>query len=73
MKRFAWGRWLVVGYFLIGLLDAVYANNWGDEPYRSFAYHLGQGLVWPVMVLPGLGKFIGGLLIVAMVAFVMAS
>jgi hypothetical protein len=30
-------------------------------------------LVWPVVVLPGLGKFIGGLLIVAMVAFVMAS
>ena len=66
MKRFAWGRWVVVGYFLIGLLYAVYANNWGDEPYRSFAYHLGQGLVWPVVVLPGLGKFIGGLLLVAM-------
>ena len=73
MKRVAWVRWVLVGYFLIGLLYAVYANNWGDEPYRSFAYHLGQGLVWPVMVLPGLGKFIGGLLIVAMVAFVIAS
>ena len=73
MKRVARVRWVLVGYFLIGLLYAVYANNWGYETYRRFAYHLGQGLVWPVMVLPGLGKFIGGLLIVAMVAFVMAS
>lgn len=73
MKRIACVRWMLVGYFLIGLLYAVYAHYWGDQPYRSFAYHLGQGLVWPVMVLPGLGKFIGGLLIVAMVAFVMAN
>ena len=43
MKRVAWVRWVLVGYFLIGLLYAVYANNWGDQPYRSFAYHLGQG------------------------------
>lgn len=65
---------IVLGiYFLIGLIYTIYASNWGDESYKSLAYHLGQGLVWPVMIFPGIGKWIGGLLIVAMVAFVMGS
>ena len=65
---------IVLGiYFLIGLIYTIYASNWGDESYKSFAYHHGQGLVWPAMIFPGFGKWIGGLLIVAMVAFVMGS
>lgn len=73
MKRFAWGRWVLAGYLLIGLLYAIYANHWGDDSYRDFAYHLGQGAVWPVVVLPGLGKLIGGLLIAAVIVVVLAS
>ena len=65
---------IVLGiYLLIGLIYTIYASNWGDKSYKSFAYHLGQGLVWPAMIFPGIGKWIGGLLIVAMVAFVMGS
>ena len=48
---------IVLGiYFLIGLIYTIYASNWGDESYKSFAYHLGQGLVWPAMIFPGIGK-----------------
>ena len=46
---------IVLGiYLLIGLIYTIYASNWGDESYKSFAYHLGQGLVWPAMIFPGI-------------------
>lgn len=67
------GRVLIVGYFLIGLLYAVYAHFWGPDPFRTFAFHVGQGLLWPVAFFPGLGKVIAGIVIVAVIAALMAS
>lgn len=59
--------WLIRGYFIIGLLFAIYQNYWGAQSYKSFAYHLGQGIVWPAVMFPSVGKFIGGVLILLIV------
>lgn len=59
--------WLIRGYFIIGLLFALYQNYWGPHSYKSFAYHLGQGVIWPAMMFPSVGKFIGGVLILLIV------
>jgi predicted membrane-bound spermidine synthase len=40
--------------------------------YRSFAYNLGRGLIWPVILLPVLGKIIGAIIIVAVVLTLLA-
>jgi hypothetical protein len=36
--------WLIRGYFIIGLLFTLYQSFWGQYSYKSFAYHLGQGI-----------------------------
>lgn len=59
--------WLIRAYFIIGLLFAIYQNFWGQQSYKSFAYHLGQGIVWPVVMFPSVGKFIGGILILLII------
>lgn len=59
--------WLIRGYFIIGLIFALYQNYWGSQSYKSFAYHLGQGIVWPAVMFPSVGKFIGGVLILLIV------
>lgn len=61
--------WLFRGYFIIGLLFAIYQSVWGQNSYRSFTYNLGQGLVWPASMFPSVGSFIGGVLIVIIVGF----
>jgi hypothetical protein len=67
------GRILFAGYFLIALLYAVYAHFWGPEPFRSFAFHLGQGVLWPVLVFPSLGPVIAGIVVLIFVAVLMGS
>lgn len=67
------GRILIAGYFLVALLYGVYAHFWGPEPFRSFAFHLGQGLVWPAAMFPALGKVIAGIVILIFIAVVMSS
>jgi len=32
---------------------------WGRYAYKGFFYNLGQGLIWPAVVFPSLGKLIG--------------
>jgi hypothetical protein len=59
--------WLIRGYFIIGLLFALYQNYWGSQSYKSFAYHLRQGVIWPAVMFPSVGKFIGGVLILLIV------
>ena len=66
--------WLIRAYFIIGLLFAIYQNFWGQQSYKSFAYHLGQGIVWPAVMFPSVGKFIGGMLLLLIIgAFVLRS
>ncbi|MCX5468858.1 hypothetical protein [Acinetobacter nematophilus] len=55
--------WLIRGYFIVGFLFALYQNYWGPHSYKSFTYHLGQGVIWPAMMFPSVGKFIGGVII----------
>lgn len=62
--------WLIGCYCSIGLLFAVYQHFWGHQSYKSFAYHLGQGLVWPAVMFPSVGKFIGGIMILLFIGFI---
>ncbi|MGF6727768.1 putative membrane-bound spermidine synthase [Paraburkholderia sp. GAS41] len=39
----------------------------GATHYKSFAYNLGRGLIWPVVMIPALGKIIGAIVLVAVV------
>ncbi|MFX9848259.1 hypothetical protein ABTP21_00005 [Acinetobacter baumannii] len=38
--------------------------------YKPFTYNLGQGLVWPAVMFPTVGKIIGGILILLFIWFV---
>jgi hypothetical protein len=60
-------------YLAIGALFALYAWMFGANSYKGFAYHLGSGLVWPIMLFPGLGKLIGAGILVLFVALVTMS
>lgn len=60
-------------YFALGLLFALYGWLFGDNSYKSFAYHLGTGVVWPVVLFPGLGKLLGAGILVLFVALVTMS
>ena len=54
---------LIGGYLTIGLFFAVYQHFWGQYSYKPFMFNIGQGLVWPAMLFPSVGKFFGGVLI----------
>ncbi|OUY07433.1 hypothetical protein [Acinetobacter populi] len=62
--------WLISTYFGIGVLYAIYQHFWGQYNYKPFGFNLGQGIFWPAMMFPGVGKFIGGLLILAVIGFI---
>ena len=62
--------WLIGGYFAIGLLYAVYQNFWGQYSYKSFAYHLGKSVVWPAVMFPSVGKFIGGVILLILLCVI---
>lgn len=64
---------VLIGYALIGLGHAIYSHFFGELSYKGFGYQLGQGLVWPLVVFPGLGKIVGALLVTAMVAFILST
>jgi hypothetical protein len=59
--------WLIRGYFIIGLLFTLYQSIWGQYSYKSFAYHLGQGVIWPAVMFPSVGKLIGGILLLLII------
>jgi len=64
---------IVLVYLALGVLFALYAWLFGDTSHKSFAFNLGMGIVWPVMLFPGLGKAIGAAIIVLFIGAVMAS
>ncbi|MCH4249242.1 MAG: hypothetical protein LKF82_15720 [Acinetobacter populi] len=59
--------WVISGYFIIGFFFAVYQHFWGQYNDKSFMFNLGQGLVWPAVMFPSVGKFIGGVLILLII------
>ena len=56
-----------MAYFIIGLLFTIYQHFWGQYSYKSFAYHLGQGVICPAVMWPSVGKFIGGIIILIVI------
>lgn len=63
MKKFIWF------YVLMIVIVAIYGNWWGDFAYRGFGYNLGRALFWPFVMFPGVGKAVGGIIIVGLVLF----
>ncbi|MCA7024936.1 hypothetical protein [Stenotrophomonas sp. 17(2023)] len=64
-------RGLVIGlYVLMIFVFAIYGNWWGDQAYRGFMYNLGGAIFWPIILFPGLGKVIGGLLMLGVLGFI---
>lgn len=61
---------LIVAYLAIGILYGAYEHYFGSQPGLPWGTCIGHGLAWPAVLIPGLGKVIGGLLILAFVAFV---
>ncbi|WP_225781145.1 hypothetical protein [Xenophilus sp. Marseille-Q4582] len=59
---------LLLIYGAVGLLYALYAYFFGATSHRGLFYNLGQGIVWPAVMFPALGKFIGGLIWVLVIA-----
>ena len=61
---------LIGGYLVIGFFFAVYQHFWGHYNYKSFMYNIGQGIVWPAVMFPSVGKFIGGVIILIIIALI---
>ncbi|MEC7119090.1 MAG: hypothetical protein VXW65_04185 [Pseudomonadota bacterium] len=62
---------ILVGiYASIGLLFAVYQHFWGYYNDKSFAYNLGQGVVWPAVMFPVVGQVIGGVIMIAVIGYI---
>lgn len=60
---------LISTYLVIGFFFAIYQHFWGQFNYKPFTYNLGQGLFWPAVMFPVVGKIIGGILILCLVGF----
>ena len=56
-------------YALIGLVFALY-KHFGTYDHHGFAYHLGQGIVWPAVMFPSIGKAIGAMIMMAVIGYV---
>lgn len=65
------GRIVVGFYVLMIFVFAIYGNWWGANAYKGFFYNLGQSLIWPVIILPGLGKAIGALVLLGLISLLM--
>lgn len=64
-------KWILAGvYAFIGLLFAIYQHFWGYYNYKSFAYNLGQGIVWPAVMFPVVGQVIGGVITIAVIGYI---
>ena len=61
---------LISIYLVIGFFFAVYKHFWGQYNYKSFAYNIGQGFVWPAVMFPVVGKIVGGILSLLFIWFV---
>jgi hypothetical protein len=67
MKRVVLGL-----YALCVVVFAIYGNWWGTFAYKGFAYNLGRALIWPAIILPGVGKIIGVAILIAFILFVLS-
>ena len=58
--------YLIWAYLAVGLLYAIF----GGVDGKPFSYNLGRGLIWPAVMFPSFGKFLGGLVIVGLCGLV---
>lgn len=58
---------IISAYFAIAVLVALYLSIWGTLAYRGVAYNAGRALFWPLVIFPGAGVVVGGLIMVAVV------
>ena len=61
---------IIISYCSIALLFALYGWLFGAEKYRGFFYNAGKALVWPTIIFPSLGAFIGGIIMVLVIVFI---
>lgn len=64
---------VIAAYIGFGVLYALYAWIFGDTAHKSFAYNLGQGLVWPAAMFPELGSILGAIVLVIFIAVISLS
>ena len=62
MKALAWIYVALIAVF------AIYGTMWGDYAFRGFGYNLGRALIWPTILFPSLGKLLGGIVLLAVIA-----
>ena len=61
------GPIMVVAYMVITVCVSFYRATWRETAFRGFAWNFGQSLFWPFFLFPGLGKFIGGVLLLIII------
>lgn len=66
---------VIIGYFAIGVIYALYYWIWGDADHSKgfFVNLIVTTLLWPAVMFPIIGKIIGAIVIVGVIATVMAS
>ena len=60
---------LIGAYVLIAVCVAVY-KTYFTHSIDGFAYNLGAGMMWPFLLFPALGKILGVIIIVGIIAAV---
>lgn len=55
-------------YAALIVVFALYGTWWGDYAFRGFAYNLGRAFIWPSILFPSLGKLLGGIVLLAVIA-----
>lgn len=65
-------KYLIGLYGVSVLIAAICFDIWGRYAYKGFFFNLGQGLVWPAVVFPSVGKLLGGLIWLIVIVGVLA-
>lgn len=63
------GRKVFGVYVLLIFVFTLYGNWWGDYAHRGFGFNLGRALIWPAILIPGLGEAIGAFVLLAVITF----
>ena len=62
---------LIAAYLFIAIIFAIYGTYLGDHAAAGFFHNLGRGLVWPAIIFPSLGAFIGSIIMVVVILIVL--
>lgn len=63
---------LITIYLVIGIGYALY-QTFFTHSHHGFFYNLGVGLVWPLVMFPALGKIVGAILIIVVIAAIVMN